>query len=60
MRKGEMLQLQRSHAAARRLAKEGVRYHRVTMDKSHAKRVSRAFFESLDDKGNYEFVCVAE
>lgn len=39
---------------------ESVEYVKVTMTKDHSSRVSRAFFDSLNNKGNYEFVCVAE
>ncbi|MDX6917484.1 hypothetical protein R9X49_20455 [Pectobacterium carotovorum] len=60
MRYNEKRAIERSSVAARRLVAEGVTANRVTMDKEHSKRVSRTFFDSLDDKGNYEFVCVAE
>ena len=60
MRYSEKLQLQRARSAARRSANEDVEYKKVTMTKEHAVRVSRAFYDSRNDKGNYEFVCVAE
>lgn len=58
--RNERLQVRRSQAAARRSVNEGVEYVKVTMTKEHAVRVSRAFYDSRNDKGNYEFVCVAE
>ncbi|EAO1052590.1 hypothetical protein FPR31_01280 [Salmonella enterica] len=58
--RNERLQVRRSQAAARRSVNESVEYVKVTMTKEHASRVSRAFYDSRNDKGNYEFVCVAE
>ncbi len=58
--RNETLQLPGTQADARRSASEGVEYVKITMTKDHAKRVSRAFYDSRNDKGNYEFVCVAE
>ena len=58
--RNERLQVRRSQAAARRSVNEGVEYVKVTMTKEHASRVSRASYDSRNDKGNYEFVCVAE
>lgn len=58
--RNESLQMRRVQAAARRSVNEGAEHVKVTMTKEHASSVSRAFFESLDDKGNYEFVCTAE
>ncbi|TCD18179.1 hypothetical protein E0D81_12720 [Lelliottia amnigena] len=58
--RNERLQLRRAQAAARRSVREGAEYVKVTMTKEHAMRVSRAFYDSRNDKGNYEFVCVAE
>lgn len=58
--RNDTLQLRRTQADARRSANEGVEHVRITMTKDHAKRVSRAFYDSRNDKGNYEFVCVAE
>lgn len=58
--RNEELQMRRVQAAARRSVNEGVEHVKITMTKEHAKRVSRAFYDSRNDKGNYEFVCVAE
>ncbi|GCJ07768.1 hypothetical protein BvCmsA138A_04203 [Escherichia coli] len=58
--RNERLQVRRAQTAARRSVREGVEYVKVTMTKEHAMRVSRAFHDSRNDKGNYEFVCVAE
>lgn len=58
--RNEKLQVRRAQAAARRSVREGAEYVKVTMTKEHAVRVSRAFYDSRNDKGNYEFVCVAE
>ena len=58
--RNEELQIRRAQAAARRSVNEGVEYVKVTMTKEHASRVSRAFYDSRNDKGNYEFVCVEE
>ena len=60
MRNSERLKVRRARAAARRTVSEGVELTRVTITKEHAMRVSRAFYDSRNDKGNYEFVCVAE
>ncbi len=58
--RNEELQIRRAQAAARRSVNEGVEYVKVTMTKEHAARVSRAFYDSRNDKGNYEFVCASE
>lgn len=60
MRYSERLQMQKARSAARRSLKEGIEYKKVTMTKEHAIRVSHAFYDSRNDKDNYEFVCVAE
>lgn len=58
--RNEKLQMRRAQAVARRSVNDGAEYVKVTMTKEHAARVSRAFYDSRNDKGNYEFVCVAE
>ncbi|TBL60728.1 hypothetical protein EYY92_10845 [Hafnia alvei] len=58
--RNESLQVRRAQAAARRSVNESASYVKVTMTKEHAMSVSRAFYDSRNDKGNYEFVCVEE
>lgn len=60
MRYNEELQVQNARSAARRSENEGVEYTRVTMTAEHSAYVSHAFYDSRNDKDNYEFVCVAE
>lgn len=56
----ESLQIQRARTAARRSISESDNRVEVSMTKEHAMHVSRAFYDARNDKGNYEFVCVAE
>lgn len=58
--RNESLQVRRAQAAARRSVNESASCVKVTMTKEHAMHVSRAFYDSRNDKGNYEFVCVEE
>jgi hypothetical protein len=58
--RNEKLQMRRAQAAARRSFNGSVEYVKVTMTKDHTSRVSSAFFDSRNNKENYEFVCVAE
>lgn len=56
----ETLPLRRAQSAAKRSVHEGIEYVNITMTKEHAMRVSKAFYDSRNDKENYEFVCVKE
>lgn len=60
MRYNEKLQLQRARSAARRSDSKSIEIKRISLTKEHAMHVSRAFYDSRNDKANYEFVCVAE
>lgn len=59
MRNDEKLAIQRARASAMRSAKRGISFQEVTITKEHAMHVSRSFYESRNDKENYEFVCAS-
>jgi len=58
--RNKILPLRTAQSAAKRSVNEGIDYAKITMTKGHAECVSRAFYNSRNDKDNYEFVCVTE
>lgn len=59
MRNDEKLAIQRARDSATLSAKRGISFQEVTITKEHAMHVSRIFYESRNDKENYEFVCAS-
>ncbi|MFK3708311.1 hypothetical protein ACI2JR_25810 [Klebsiella sp. NPDC088457] len=59
MRISERDKVRKARAAARRVESKDAAYTRVTMDKEHSVRISRAFYDGLKDKENFEFVCAS-